>query len=97
MTMRNPVHPGEIIREECLKPLGLSITEGAKALGISRKVLSEIVNGRAGVSALMAFRLAKAFGSTPEVWGGIQLDYDLAQARKQAKTLKVARVEAPLS
>jgi len=92
MPMKNPPHPGEIVREDCLAPLGLTVTAGAKALGISRKVLSDIVNARAGISAVMALRLAKAFGSTPETWLAMQAHYDLAQARKIEKTLKVKRV-----
>ena len=73
MTMKNPVHPGAIVREDCLKPLGLSVTEGAKRLGVGRQTLSNLVNERASVSIEMAYRLSKAFGSTPETWLGMQL------------------------
>ena len=66
MAMRNPVHPGAIVREDCLKPLGLSVTEGAKRLGVGRQTLSNLVNERASVSIEMAYRLSKAFGSTPK-------------------------------
>ena len=69
MPMKNPPHPGRIVRQECLEPLGLSVTDAAKALGVSRNALSEIVNERRGISPEMAIRLAKAFGSTPEAWG----------------------------
>ena len=92
MPMKNPPHPGELVREECLAPLGLTVTAGAAALGVSRKVLSDIVNGRAGISALMAILLSKAFGGTPEGWVGMQAAYDLAQARLRAGDLKVVRV-----
>src|SRR5215212_3077040 len=92
MEMHDPPHPGEIIREDCLKPLGLSVTRAAEGLGISRKTLSSILNGHAGISAEMALRLSKAFGSTPETWLGMQMQYDLWQAR-QLKTgaLRVKR------
>lgn len=92
MPMKNPPHPGELVREECLAPLGLTVTAGAAALGVSRKVLSDIVNGRAGISALMAIRLSKAFGGTPETWLNMQSAYDLAAARRRARSLKVERV-----
>jgi addiction module HigA family antidote len=95
MPMKNPPHPGRIVRQECLEPLGLSVTDGAKALGVSRNALSELVNERRGVSAEMAIRLAKAFGSTPEAWARIQLDYDMAQAMKRADEIKVQRVPTP--
>ena len=76
-------HPGEIIRKDGLKPLDLTITEAADGLGISRKNLSRILNGHIGVSPDMAVRLANAFGSTPEMWLKLQMDYDLAQVRKK--------------
>jgi addiction module HigA family antidote len=94
--MKNPPHPGRIVRQECLDPLGLSVTDGAKALGISRNALSELVNERRGVSPEMAIRLAKAFGSAPEVWAGLQRDYDTAQAAKRAHTIKVQRITMPV-
>jgi addiction module HigA family antidote len=78
--MHNPPHPGEIIRELCLEPLGLTVTEAARVLGVSKKTLSMILNGRAGISPIMAIRLAKAFGSTPETWLAHQRAYDLWQA-----------------
>ena len=95
MSMKNPPHPGLTVRHDCLEPLGLTVTEGAKVLGISRKALSDLVNGHAGISPEMAIRLSKAFGSRPEVWAGIQLDYDMAQALKKADHIKVRRVAQP--
>ena len=80
MPMKNPPHPGKVVRVSCLEPLGLSVTEGAKALGVSRQALSNLVNGRARVSSEMAIRLAKAFGSTTETWIRLQTAYDIAQA-----------------
>jgi len=91
MGMNNPPHPGEIVREDCLKALGLTVTEAAKGLGVTRKTLSSILNGRSGVSAEMALRLSKAFGSTPEHWLQMQLAYDLWQAKRHAKNLRVKR------
>jgi addiction module HigA family antidote len=79
MAMKNPVHPGCIVREDCLAELGLSVTEAARHLGIGRAALSALVNERASVSIEMAYRLSKAFGSTPDHWMRMQLAYDLAQ------------------
>src|SRR5437879_9264300 len=90
MPMKNPVHPGRIVRHDCLEPLGLSVTEGAKILGVSRQALNNVVNGKAAISPEMAVRLSKAFGSTPETWLQMQLNYDLAQVRK--KDISVKRV-----
>ena len=89
--MKNPVHPGLIVRHDCLEPLGLSVTEAAKVLGVSRQALNNLVNGKAGISPEMAIRLTKAFGSTPETWLHMQLAYDLAAARKHESTIKVQR------
>jgi addiction module HigA family antidote len=72
----------------------MTVTEAAKALGVTRVALSELVNERRGVSLEMAIRLAKAFGSAPQVWAGMQLDYDLAQAMKAANRIKVRRVRS---
>jgi antitoxin HigA-1 len=91
MPMKNPPHPGRIIRNACLEPLGLSITEGAEVLGVSRQALNNIVNGKSGISPEMAIRLSKAFGSTAETWLRMQLAYDLAQARKEESKIKVRR------
>jgi antitoxin HigA-1 len=92
MPMKNPVHPGRIIKNACLAPLGLSVTAGASALGVTRVALSRVVNGRAGVSPEMAVRLAKAFGSTTGAWLKMQLAYDLARIEKRAGAIKVKRV-----
>ena len=94
MAMKNPVHPGAIVREDCLKPLGLSVTRGAEKLGVGRQTLSNLVNEKASVSIEMAYRLSKAFGSTPETWLGMQLSFDLAQSRGLERTIKVQRIEA---
>ena len=93
MVMKNPPHPGLTVRHDCLEPLGLSVTEGAKALGVTRQALNNLVNGKAGISPEMAIRLAKAFGSSAETWLGIQLDYDLAQVRRRKKQISVTRVK----
>ncbi len=82
MSMHNPPHPGEIIRELCLEPLGITVTDAAAALGVSRKTLSAILNGRAGISPEMAIRLAKAFDTTPESWMNQQTQFDLWQAKQ---------------
>ena len=81
MSLHNPPHPGGIIRDQCLAPLGLTITRAAQELGITRQSLSALVNERKGVSPEMAGRLAKSFGSTPETWLGVQEAYDQWQAR----------------
>jgi addiction module HigA family antidote len=89
--MKNPVHPGRIVRHDCLEPLSLTITAGAKALGVSRQTLNNIVNEKTGISAEMAIRLSKAFGSTAETWLAMQTAFDLAQARKLESRIKVKR------
>ena len=89
--MHNPPHPGEMIRELCLEPLGPSVTDAAKGLGVTRKALSELINGRSGVSPEMALRLERAFGSTAETWLRMQLEYDLWQTEQRAGDLKVTR------
>jgi antitoxin HigA-1 len=91
MPMKNPVHPGQIVRHDCLEPLGLSVTAGAKILGVSRQALNNIVNGKSGISPEMAIRLTKAFGSTAETWLRMQLAYNLAIARKNEGSIKVRR------
>lgn len=83
--MHNPAHPGEVLRELYLKPLGVSVTEAANALGCTRKHLSAIVNTRAPVSADMALRLAAAFATEPELWVNMQAQYDLWAVRKKAR------------
>lgn len=89
--MHNPPHPGEIIRELCLDPLGLTVTAAAKGLGITRKTLSELLNGHSGVSPEMAIRLSRAFGGSPETWLGLQMQYDLWQAEQHADHINVTR------
>ncbi len=91
MPMKNPVHPGRVVRHDCLEPLGLSVTDAAKILGVTRQALSNVVNGKSGISPEMAIRLTKAFGSTEEAWLGMQLAYDLAAARKNESKIKVRR------
>ncbi len=95
MPMKNPALPGRIVRSACLEPLGLSVTEGAKILGVTRQTLTKIVNGKSGISAEMAIRLTKAFGSTAETWVRMQASYDLAQARKNENRIKVQRQLVP--
>ncbi|MDT8444794.1 MAG: HigA family addiction module antitoxin [Desulfuromonadales bacterium] len=90
--MHNPPHPGEVIRELCLVPLGLSVTAAAKALDVSRKNLSELLNGKIGISPEMALRLAIAFDTTPESWLTQQMYYDLWQAQKRRKRLHVEKL-----
>ena len=92
--MHNPPHPGEIIRELCLEPLGLSVTDAAKALGVSRKTLSAVLNGRAGVSPEMAVRLSIAFDTSSESWLNQQVQYDLWRAERRRKSLRVTRIAA---
>ncbi len=92
MPMKNPPHPGLSVRHDCLEPLGLSVTEAAKRLGVSRKQLSDLVNCHAGVSPQMAIRLDKAFGGGADTWLRIQAAYDLAQAMKRADEIRVERL-----
>ena len=94
MRMHNPPHPGQIIRQLCLEPLGLSVTEAASALGVSRKTLSALLNGRAGISPEMAVRLSIAFGTSSESWMNQQTQHDLWHAEKRRKDLRVSRVAA---
>ena len=94
MAMKNPVHPGTIVREDCLKPLGLSVTEGAKRLGVGRRTLSNLVNEKAAVSIEMAYRLSKAFGSTPETWLRMQMAFDLSRSRDLERRIEVERIAA---
>ena len=92
MRMHNPPHPGEIIRKLCLEPLKLSVTDAGDALGVSRKTLSALLNGRAGISPEMAVRLSIAFGTSSESWMNQQTQYDLWHAEKRRKNLRVSRV-----
>lgn len=91
MPMKNPPHPGTFVLEECIEPLGLTITQAAEALGVTRVTLSELVNGRRGISPEMAVRLSKAFGGSAESWLVQQAQYDLAQVN--ADRIKVKRLE----
>jgi addiction module HigA family antidote len=90
--MKTPPHPGLSVRHDCLKPLGMSVTDAAKKLGVSRKQLSDVLNGRSGISPAMAIRLDKAFGGGADTWFHLQAAYDLAQAMKKADSIKVERV-----
>jgi len=94
MQMHNPPHPGEVIRGLCLEPLEISVTDAAEALGVARKTLSAILNGRAGISPEMALRLSIAFNTSPESWMNQQTQYDLWLARKEKKSLRVKRLSA---
>lgn len=94
MKMYNPPHPGEVLRDLCLTPLGLTVTDAARALGVSRKTLSSIVNGRSGISADMAVRLSIAFATTPESWLNQQVQYDLWQAERNRRKMRVKRLSA---
>jgi len=87
--MHNPAHPGEIIREECLKPLGLTVTAAAEALGVTREALPDLLNGHTGVSPEMAIRLETVFGSTADTWLRMQVQRDLWEARQRADQIKV--------
>ena len=97
MAMFNPPHPGRLVRQECLEPLSLSVTEGAQALGVTRQALNNLVNGKAGISAEMAVRLAAAFGGSAEAWVRMQANYDLAQVkRREAEIVATVRhIERP--
>jgi addiction module HigA family antidote len=94
MRMHNPPHPGEIIRELCVEPLDLTVTKAAEALGVTRKTLSTLLNGKAGISPEMALRLSKVFGRTPEGWLRLQLQFDLWKAEQSIDISKLKRIEA---
>jgi addiction module HigA family antidote len=93
MGMKNPPHPGHSIKDACLEPVGLSVTEGAKVLGVARHTLSRIINGQAGISPEMAIRLEKAGWSNADHWLRVQAAYDLAQARRHEDEITVRRYE----
>ena len=93
MAMKVPPHPGEVVRELCIDPAGLTVTAAAEVLGVSRQTLSELLNGRAGISPEMAVRLSKAFGGSVESWLQQQMQYDLAQVQKKAAQINVKRYE----
>jgi len=92
--MKKPPHPGRVIRNACLEPLGLTVTAAARVLGVARPTLSNILNGRAGISPEMAIRLEKAFGGSADAWLRMQAAYDLARARTREGEIRVARYEA---
>jgi addiction module HigA family antidote len=92
--MYNPPHPGKVVRELCLAPLGLSVTAAARALGVTRKSLSQLLNGKSGVSPEMAIRLSIAFNTTAESWLNQQMQYDLWKVRSKRKKLKVTKIAA---
>lgn len=94
MPIKNPPHPGRVVRQDCVKPLGLTITEAAKALGVTRQALSNLVNGKSGVSPEMAVRLSKVFGASPEMWLRLQANYDLAQLYQDQIDVKTYRRDA---
>jgi addiction module HigA family antidote len=94
MKMHNPPHPGEVLRQLCLEPLNLTVTDAARSLGVSRKALSSILNGRAGISPEMAVRLSIAFDTSSESWLNQQVQYDLWQAEKNRKSLHVEKLSA---
>ena len=94
MLMHNPPHPGEVLKELCIEPLGLTVTEAAKALGVSRKTLSAILNGKSGISPEMAVRLSIAFDTSSESWLNQQTQYDLWQAEQHRKELNVKQLSA---
>ena len=91
MPMKNHPHPGRIVRQDFLEPLGLTVTEAAKVLGVARQTINNLVNEKAGISAEMAVRLAKAFGSSPEMWVRLQANYELAQLRQDK--IRVSRYQ----
>jgi addiction module HigA family antidote len=93
LRMKNPAHPGELIRET-LAELGVSVSEAAKVLGITRQQLHNVISGRSGVTAEMAVRLEKALGSTADTWLHMQMNYELAQIRARAASIKVKRIKA---
>ena len=94
MGMYNPPHPGEIIKELCIEPLGLTVTEAAKSLGVTRKTFSALLNRRSGISPEMALRLSKVFGRSPEGWLKLQLQYDLWKTKQRVDLNNLKRVKA---
>ncbi len=94
MPMKNPPHPGRALKYDCIEPLGLTVTEAARILGVARPTLSNIIHGKAGLSPEMAIRLEKAFGGTADAWLRMQAAHDLAKARRREKQIKVKRYVA---
>jgi addiction module HigA family antidote len=95
MRMKTPPHPGRIVRQECLEPLDLTVTEAARLLAVNRNTLNNLVNERSGISPEMAVRLSKAFGSTARIWLAMQMEYDLAQAEAKADSIDVKPAPRP--
>jgi antitoxin HigA-1 len=93
MRIKKPPHPGRIVRQKCIEPLGLTVTEAAQRLGVTRQALNNVVNGKSAISPEMSIRLSKAFGSSPQVWLGLQMEYDLARAA--TAKIDVQRITAP--
>ena len=89
MPMKNHSHPGRIVRQDFLEPLGLTVTEAARMLGVARQTINDLVNEKAGISAEMAVRLSKAFGPSPDMWVRLQANYDLSRVRQDE--ISVAR------
>ena len=94
MLVHNPPHPGAFIRRQCLEPLGLTVTEAAKGLAISRNTLSTLLNGRLGISPEMAIRLSEAFGGSPESWLQRQIQYDLWHAQQNREEIAIRKFVA---
>ena len=94
MQMHNPPHPGEAIRELCLEPMGLTVTKAAWGLGVTRKALSELLNGHSEISPEMAIRLSKAFGGSAESWMTQQMQYDLWRVQQNTSAIKVKAFKA---
>ena len=97
MPMHSPPHPGRIVRQECIEPLGLTVAGAARALGVTRQTVDRLVNERSGISPEMALRLTAAFGGSADLWVRLQAAYDLAQARRREAeiTAGLKRVSAP--
>ena len=92
MTMKNPPHPGSVFRRVCINPIGMTITDAATHLGVSRGQLSSVVNGRSGISPEMAVRIGKVFGGSAQIWCRMQAAYDLARTLERAETIEVGRL-----
>lgn len=92
MAMKNPPHPGSVFRQVCIDPTGITVTEAATHLGVSRRQLSDVVNGRSGISPEMAVRISKVFGGSAQIWCRMQAAYDLARTLERADTIKVGRL-----
>ncbi len=97
MNMHKPAHPGEILKNMYIEPLGLTVTDTAKALGVTRKALSELLNMKSGISMAMSLRLSKAFNTTPELWLNMQRNYDMIRAKKRVRLSKVKVLLEPSS